>query len=82
MYTKTLAEYHDLIVCFNSGRALTKISNCWVYAICSWGTEQLGSSFGSAFLFVSVKVTRDFAVAKENSRSLALVARTTIYKPG
>lgn len=44
---------------FFQGRAVAKITNCWVYATSSQEIEQLGSSFGSIFLLFPMKVARD-----------------------
>lgn len=43
----------------NTGRAVTKISSCWVYEISGQGNEELGSSFGFTLLLFPVKVARD-----------------------
>ena len=39
-------------------RVVTKILSCCVYAICRRGSEQQGSSFGSIFLLLPLKVAR------------------------
>ena len=42
----------------NSSWAVTKIYHCWVYSMSRQGIEELGSSFGSIFAFVSNKSVR------------------------
>ena len=51
------------------GRAVAKITNCWVYAISSQEIEQLGSSFDSIFLLFPMKVAKDQIASRSRGHS-------------
>ena len=51
------------------GRAVAKITNCWVYAISSQEIELLGSFFDSIFLLFPMKVAKDQIASSSRGHS-------------